>query len=130
MAEPTSLVDWLVDSLPPAPELKKRVPEDKDTIAILVTEGDNLRSVIIDTILSLRDDYMRAGLPVEVFSLVFDAAWDLHKRGPYHYVFLLERLRKKYADNEIVQQFLKDVNIREEDMLPLYVMYLKRTGQI
>ena len=130
MASPTSLVDWLVDSVPPAIKLRMRIPNDKDAIDILETDGDTLRSIIIDTILSLKDRYLRVGLPVEVFNQVFDAAWDLHKKGPYHYVFLLERLKKKYADNEVVLRFLNDVGIREEDMLPLYVYYLRKTHQI
>jgi hypothetical protein len=80
----------------------------------------------IDLVLSVSREYEDL-VPSEVRQAVIDAAFDLHRKGPYFYESVINRLMKKYEFDEHVLEFLKSVSIPEDEFLPLYVLYKKYT---
>jgi hypothetical protein len=127
MAVQVSLVEFLEDTDTPVFRDKKvQVPQDVDTIGELVAQGWDLRGLRIDLVLSEARKYEHI-VPEEVRRAVVQAAFDLHKKGPYHYEAVISKLAKKYAWDEKVVEFLKAVSLTEDEFLPLYVMHQQYT---
>jgi hypothetical protein len=123
MVVQVSLLEFLEDSTTPTFRGKEvKVPSDPDIVGELVSQGWDLRGLRIDLVLAESRNH-EDKVPNEVRQAIINAAFDLHRKGPYHYEAVIAKMRKKYEFDENVQRYLDSVSIPEDEFLPLYVMH-------